>query len=865
MAEIDFANLGIGDFRLSETCNSKSAAWMKHKPAQEWKKIRPKDPQGAERFEADVKRFAREAAIKGDTFTTERKYSNNKGLFWTEGAPNLAWDCAIALLYGEDATELSTVDGPIKILGWLKARFKVRLGRHSIDEYEPEEFQRTWGKSARFIEDKIRNSICSGDAVKVKHAPMKHLDDEVKALQRELAKVPELENLWGTFKEMANSHGKFLSCLVHSIEAQLTMAVKEACEEKGWECNGVKRCGGLYVKGDRRDAPLNLCTAVCNRLCPGLDLQWKWKEWEYAIYDKDHNECNALEIEGSFAYDPTAEDVDPRFKPTYEQLREEFRGVHYQVGSVYVDTKKVPDEIAIMGAKVFEIENRRLCYFKTDKEGQLTKHPYITEWTRDETMDPRYTGDETKRQFFNRFGMYFESDKCPSDVFNTWRGFAAAGMPPIGSTEREKKEAAEYVRRVLEHIRMGCGSDPKLYDFTLDWMAHLFQYPQIKIGIMLCLVSKLKGTGKTTVWEVLKAMVSMLSSWESQHTKDICGDNNGKMLDRLLVRLVETGRKEFIQNINALKSMITDPTIRIRNLYEAAMTIDSFHRLFCDTNELDAIPDTDGERRFFIVLWQPVHARDKAYYTAFYDEIVKNPVALRAVYEFLMARPIQKHYNESDIPLSAFQKKVRAVNRSLCERFVMYVVDQHPVQRTQPFRKDADALVDAFKEFRGSAEDKEYVKEHVLRQLDLGSIPGVTRDRPVEDGKKRTVYEFDPVKLRAAFSDDLEMERPPILVAMESGQINTRDAAEKAFGLHEGTMLGSAASGVGEVLAREAAALVRGRASKRNTVAISDRSQVAWELVGRFQGEEETENPNVKRARELQRESKRQRLESNGD
>ena len=58
----------------------------------------------------------------------------------------------------------------------------------------------------------------------------------------------------------------------------------------------------------------------------------------------------------------------------------------------------------------------------------IVKKPFIDRWMKDERMDPRYLHDKSKRYFWERFDMYPDASKCPANVYNLWKGFAAALM-----------------------------------------------------------------------------------------------------------------------------------------------------------------------------------------------------------------------------------------------------------------------------------------------------------------------------------------------------------------------------------------------------------------------------------------------------
>ena len=97
--------------------------------------------------------------------------------------------------------------------------------------------------------------------------------------------------------------------------------------------------------------------------------------------------------------------------------------------------------------------------------------------------------------------------------------------------------------------------------------------------------------------------------------RDVWGDNNDKMRTALLVRLVESDKKAWAGQIGKARNLITDSRIRVRSLYGPATNVKSYSRFFGDTNERDAIPDTDEERRFALFNCNPEKVGDSAYFT----------------------------------------------------------------------------------------------------------------------------------------------------------------------------------------------------------------------------------------------------------
>eukprot|EP00966_Prymnesium_polylepis_P198261 4594600-Prymnesium_polylepis.1 len=79
---------------------------------------------------------------------------------------------------------------------------------------------------------------------------------------------------------------------------------------------------------------------------------------------------------------------------------------------------------------------------------------------------------------------------------------------------------------------MLCNGNAQEYNFLLDLLAHAVQYPEDKVGIMLCLVGP-KSCGKTKIWELIQAVFGLIASFETEQPQlDIWGDNNSCIMDK---------------------------------------------------------------------------------------------------------------------------------------------------------------------------------------------------------------------------------------------------------------------------------------------------------------------------------------------
>ena len=401
----------------------------------------------------------------------------------------------------------------------------------------------------------------------------------------------------------------------------------------------------------------------------------------------------------------------------------------------------------------------------------------------DERMDPRYLKDKTKRYYWERFDMYPDASKCPDNVYNLWSGFAAEKMD--GEYD---EDARTGLLLILDHVAMLCDGNAAQYDFVLNILAHAIQYPNVKLGIMLCLVGK-QGCGKSCVWEIIERLMGSRSCFTtSKPDKDVWGDNNGRMKDAFYVRITEADKKKFAGYVGEMRTIVTDSTIRVRSLYCTAANVKSYTRFFLDTNFVDSIPDEHGERRFFIIKCNEEKIGDDAYFEALRAAIADDR-AIRALFDFLKARKIKSMYLGKDIPVGKYQKELKDSRRSVADQFLEAFVQDQPimvgmesgagVEAPTVITLPIDDVCQKFRVWQQAGSEFERSKSSITRELALSAIAGIKKIKPweevsianeVEPGcgptfrvEKKQVpkYVFDLVKLRERFGISAE-DAPPV-------------------------------------------------------------------------------------------------------
>ncbi|MEN6304898.1 MAG: primase-helicase family protein, partial [Armatimonadia bacterium] len=161
-----------------------------------------------------------------------------------------------------------------------------------------------------------------------------------------------------------------------------------------------------------------------------------------------------------------------------------------------------------------------------------------------------------------------------------------------------KPEAGEC--DLLEwHLREAlCSGIDQEYEYLLDWLAHLFQFPAEKPNVALVLRGG-KGIGKSLVMAKLCASLGSLGLVIA-NTRQLTGDFNAHMRNKLLAVVEESFWAGSHTDEGPLKHLISDETTTFERKGVDAEPGRSFIRLVLITNNTWAVPASEDERRYFI-------------------------------------------------------------------------------------------------------------------------------------------------------------------------------------------------------------------------------------------------------------------------
>lgn len=215
----------------------------------------------------------------------------------------------------------------------------------------------------------------------------------------------------------------------------------------------------------------------------------------------------------------------------------------------------------------------------TDKDGNEIKKPGspmlpLTAWQcwKGHTM------------YMGGVDFYPDQSKCPSDVFNLWRGWNVA--PEVG-------DISPWLELVQNAI---CAGNKEHAQCFIGYWAHMVQHPDVKPRFAIVLRGK-AGGGKGSVLTPIHHFTGQAFA-AVQGLSKVAGKFNSVIAGKLSV-MVDEARQSGKDAADALKVLISENVVTIEKKGIDPEPVSNFARVCLLSNHQDAVYVMDNERRFF--------------------------------------------------------------------------------------------------------------------------------------------------------------------------------------------------------------------------------------------------------------------------
>jgi hypothetical protein len=352
----------------------------------------------------------------------------------------------------------------------------------------------------------------------------------------------------------------------------------------------------------------------------------------------------------------------------YETRKNEFEKRNFFVGSQFVH---IQEDGLIEFVKPSDMKIRLRCNnymaYNAEKERYLKTY-FFEEWL-----------DDPNRANFERIDFIPDLEKCPSNVFNLFKGFNAEKFQPeVPLTQLEISCLIKPIIRHLDYLTSGYAL------WNLRWFAKKIQHPTKKceIGILWRdegeLFNEGGGTGQNLFIEFFgNEIIGEDYFYVVGDNRELYGTFNSQFEAKLLVMVEEASSKENHSNQDILKSKITTKKQNVNRKGVAQYTVLDLIDYIFSSNNRNPLPVKQGNRRLAVFDTNPEMRGNKEYFN-FLANHLSRPIVKWAFYQFLKTIPT---YNtpiefQNSIPITPAYIEVRILNAPLYLKWIVNEVKQ---------------------------------------------------------------------------------------------------------------------------------------------------------------------------------------------
>lgn len=307
---------------------------------------------------------------------------------------------------------------------------------------------------------------------------------------------------------------------------------------------------------------------------------------------------------------------------TYHKDKEEFEKNHFKImyppSYVSIDDK---GELYIQHTETFHqsYSHKSTKVLKGEGEKAFIDEVQFTKvWIYDKNI-----------RVYDKADFYPDKSKCPSNVYNLFKGFKAETYEPIN----DKEKVEELVKPIIHQLEVIAQEH---YEFLIIFYAFIIQYPQLKTNVNIVISGK-DGCGKSIINDFFrKKILGDEIAAQTDDTDSIFSRFSNIFVKKLFLQIDEISIEDFSKKkLEKLKNITTCNTIKYEKKGFDEITINNYVNTIMTTNNDFTIPISQTDRRNIFFRCDEKYVGNYDYWNKFSSHIDKDEVA-RAWYEYLL-------------------------------------------------------------------------------------------------------------------------------------------------------------------------------------------------------------------------------------
>jgi Family of unknown function (DUF5906) len=376
-------------------------------------------------------------------------------------------------------------------------------------------------------------------------------------------------------------------------------------------------------------------------------------------------------------------------------------------------------------------------------------------------------------------GVEFNPLKTTDNYLNLWVG------PTLQAEKGDWKGIEIFLRNII------CNGDEEIYHYLIRYLAHAIQKPEEKPGVIIIMLGG-QGIGKGTFGRIFQMI------WESSYLQvhniaAITGNFNAALEKSFIIFMDEALFSGDRRSADALKSLVTEPTIYINEKHQPARQMSSFHRFIAATNA-DHFKNTESDdRRDFVLRVSDERKHDAEYWCELNHEMSNGGVSA-------MLNELQQ------MDISDFNVRVKPSTEALIEQKIMsldYIgrwwydcLDQGSIiENDDTFetrnKKDNEwpeflsttNAIDSIKESSGGRIYKTPIARDIQQALTKMCPSAIQRQRKVGGSRKRglvlPILEQSRLEFEAYLSGSVNWTKMDEVEEVDEGRIHVEESGKR--------------------------------------------------------------------------------------
>jgi len=520
---------------------------------------------------------------------------------------------------------------PVLLLQFAKSKFTTDLPE--VDKYviNREAYLKNVMTENSITRDEAKQAIISvlyGGSCNQK-SYLYDLSLEVRGFSKKVFASEQYADLAKVCKGEDNIYGSFLSFVLQTEERHCMLAMKDYLEGQRWSVDVLCYDGVMVRKQDGKVPDLASC--------------------ELAVLEKTGYKISLVTKEfSSFEMPSVSEEITKGVSlDAYKEMKREFEKNHFyhSPSDKFVEVAEDATMLFMTLPHAHQVLNSKWCFKQSEKFADSI--PFLDLWKKDATYK---VCTETS---------FRETDD--PNIFTVPINFIYKKDKPYTPSPRA-------LELFLEIVALNTSDDPILKEYVLNYLAHMVQKPTELPGVALVITGS-KGTGKDTLGDFLQEWVVgyHLSTNYSTNKQFFNTHDTGK-LNKLLIKLEETSRKDCFENASELKATITAKQITCNPKGIKEITADNLARYIFTTNKPNPVDMSDRERRFVLLASSSKRVGDFNFWSEV-RQVMFTYNGGRTIAEFLEQRDLSG-FQVRQLPENSFQKSIVQSEKTSEEKFI---------------------------------------------------------------------------------------------------------------------------------------------------------------------------------------------------